>query len=67
MREQTQQSAETWRWIPNTGEYLVLENIQVKLKNKAGIPIEVGNSSSYVVKLEGLYDRGYTEEKRSME
>lgn len=57
MREETQVSSERWRWIPNTGEYLLLENIKAKVYNKAGLALPLNDG--YTVKLKGAYDRSW--------
>ncbi len=55
MREATQASSERWRWIPNTGEFLVLDNVAVRVRNKAGLALPL--DSGYSVRLKGAYDR----------
>jgi hypothetical protein len=57
MSEESQVSSERWRWIPNTGEYLVLRRLGVQLKNRSGMKLKPEAGSSYNIKLAGAYDR----------
>ncbi|HAH62379.1 MAG TPA: hypothetical protein DCL73_09825, partial [Treponema sp.] len=63
MSEENQASSERWRWIPNTGEYLVLERLSVQLKNRSGMKLKPVTGSSYSVTLKGAYDRNYDSTK----
>jgi hypothetical protein len=47
------------RWIPNTGEYLVLGDIRLAAKNAAGIFLDSGQDSGVELYLSGALDRGY--------
>jgi hypothetical protein len=51
------------RWIPNTGEYLVLGDIRLRAKNAAGVSLdpgqEFGQESGIEIYLSGASDRGY--------
>ncbi|MCQ2978061.1 MAG: hypothetical protein MJ232_08610, partial [archaeon] len=57
MKELTQKSTEKYRWMPNTGEYLVLKKIKLNAYNKAGISI---NDNLGKVRLIGAKDRNFT-------
>ncbi|MCK9169812.1 MAG: hypothetical protein M0P01_05305 [Treponema sp.] len=57
MREANQHGGGNWRWIPNTGEYLVLRRLNVQLKNRSGMKLKPVTGSSYNIKLAGAYDR----------
>ncbi len=57
MSEESQVSSDRWRWIPNTGEYLVLRKLSVQLKNRSGMKLKPETGSSYNIKLAGAYDR----------
>ena len=58
MRENTQNSAERYRWIPNTGEYLSLERISINAYNKIGIRLR---GEKWNVTLNGAIDRDWKE------
>jgi hypothetical protein len=47
------------RWIPNTGEYLVLGDIHLRVKNAAGVSLDPGQESGVEIYLSGASDRGY--------
>jgi hypothetical protein len=47
------------RWIPNTGEYLVLGDIRLTAKNAAGISLDPGPDSDVEIYISGAADRGY--------
>jgi hypothetical protein len=63
MKEESQVSSERWRWIPNTGEYLVLDKLNIQLKNRSGMKLQPLTGSSYNVTLSGVYDRNYDSTK----
>jgi hypothetical protein len=51
-----------WRWIPNTGEYLLLGKVSITIANKAGNAMKLYSelkNKSYSIVL-GALDRGYT-------
>ena len=58
MRENTQNSADRYRWIPNTGEYLSLERISISAYNKIGIRLK---GEDWKVTLNGAVDRDWKE------
>ena len=61
MWESTQQSQNTkYRWIPNTGEYLILEQLKLTAKNIIGQSI---NGNNWKVILCGARDRYWEEDK----
>ncbi|GHT77770.1 hypothetical protein FACS1894130_03230 [Spirochaetia bacterium] len=47
------------RWIPNTGEYLVLHDIRIGVENSAGIVLNTTNEPGMEVFISGAVDRGY--------
>ncbi len=49
MREETQASSERWRWIPNTGEFLVLDNVAVKVRDKADLALPLDTTLLYSI------------------
>ncbi|MDR2784658.1 MAG: hypothetical protein LBB83_01965 [Treponema sp.] len=51
------------RWIPNTGEYLILEDIRLSAKNAAGIFLDPGPESGVELYISGAADRGYDPQK----
>ncbi|GHU84955.1 hypothetical protein FACS189473_3320 [Spirochaetia bacterium] len=61
MEEQDRQAGEKIRerWIPNTGEYLVLTDIQIDVKNSAGVVLAVTDDEGKEVIISGAADRGY--------
>jgi hypothetical protein len=59
MNEQDQKSTDRWRWIPNTGQYLVLKDITMQVFNKAGLKLPCTEANGYTVRLKGAYDRNY--------
>jgi hypothetical protein len=63
MKEESQVSSERWRWIPNTGEYLVLDKLSIQLKNRSGMKLKPVTGSLYSVTLAGAYDRNYDSTK----
>ena len=56
MKEEGQKSGEKHRWIPNTGEYLSLEKIRLRIRTELGIPVRGGD---WKVRLTGARDRGW--------
>ena len=62
---QTNQT-QAWRFIPNTGEYLVMRMGKIELKNESGIDIGRLYGEELEVKIKGK-DRGYKEEKKAEE
>jgi len=62
---QTNQT-QAWRFIPNTGEYLVMRMGKIELKNESGIDIGRLYGEELEVKIKGK-DRGYKEEKKPEE
>ena len=62
---QTNQT-QAWRFIPNTGEYLVMRMGKIELKNESGIDIGRLYGEELEVKIKGK-DRGYKEEKNPEE
>jgi len=63
MREANQHGGGNWRWIPNTGEYLVLGDIKVTMKNRGGMKLLSSEDAEYEVTLAGAYDREYNSDK----
>ncbi len=55
-REETQKGKENWRFIPNTGEYLIVEGL--KIKRTVNLPLNVKE-----VEFIGAEDRGYSKDK----
>lgn len=57
------------RWIPNTGEYLVLSKVRYTLKNNALVLQDLQGISTYnlEVYIDGAIDRGYDESKSGTE
>jgi hypothetical protein len=47
------------RWIPNTGEYLVLGDIRLGAKNAAEVSLDPGAESGVEIYISGAADRGY--------
>ncbi len=62
MKENTQFGGEQkYRWIPNTGEYLNLEQISINAKNLIGQNI---NGKEWIVTISGAIDRDWDETKK---
>ncbi|AEE15473.1 hypothetical protein [Treponema brennaborense] len=62
MREQSQKNEEKWRFIPNTGEYLLLSDIKIRAETKKGLKVPTGET--FKVKNLGAEDRNYEESKK---
>jgi uncharacterized protein YfaT (DUF1175 family) len=60
-REQNQLDKNTKmrRWIPNTGEYLILNDIRIKAANKAGVKLDIQKNTLLSLYLEGAVDRSH--------
>ncbi len=62
MKESTQENKDKWRFIPNTGEYLMLSGIKFAGKNALGIEL---TGRSFEVNFCGAADRDYQAENTS--
>ncbi len=62
MKESTQKNKDKWRFIPNTGEYLMLSGIKFTGKNALGIEL---TGRSFEVNFCGAADRDYQAENTS--
>ncbi|GHV87979.1 hypothetical protein AGMMS50267_03390 [Spirochaetia bacterium] len=61
MEEQDRRAGENIRerWIPNTGEYLVLRDIRIGIENSAGIVLNTPDDPGMEVFISGADDRSY--------
>ncbi len=56
---QNQQNDKNWRFIPNTGEYLILGELTVDLVNSAGVQLNEIYDKEYMVKQLYVKDRSF--------
>jgi hypothetical protein len=61
MEEQDRRNSKSTRerWIPNTGEYLVLTDIRLSAKNAAGVSLDLSPETGVEIYISGAADRGY--------
>ncbi len=58
---QIQQNDKNWRFIPNTGEYLILGELTVDLVNSAGVQLNEIYDKEYTVKQLYVKDRSFND------
>ena len=69
MKESEQKDNTLWRWIPNTGEWLILSGIDISARNKSGLiltDLGILESQSSLQEVEFcLFDRNFSDEAKN--